>query len=139
LIQGERFVRLIVFAMLLIAISPVLSGCGETLTPTPFTQTTDSLSAMLTVDPFPPTPMGETTLQLTLRDAGGQPVSGANVRFDLTMPGMEMPPNRPEATDEGNGVYRAQAIFTMAGEWEIQAEISRPGESQQFIFNLKTK
>ena len=49
--------------------------------------TADSLTATLVVTPYPPIPMQDATLELTLRDAG-QPVTGATVRFDLTMPGM---------------------------------------------------
>lgn len=125
--------------LLLLAISMTLSTCGETTSPTTFTQTAGSLSATLNVVPYPPVPMEETTLELTLRDADGQPVTGADVRFDLTMPAMEMPPNRPEATEEEDGIYQAQALFTMAGEWQILAEVSSPGQSERFTFLLNTK
>jgi nitrogen fixation protein FixH len=126
------------FVLLLLAISMTLSTCGEITSPN-FTQTAGSLSATLNVVPDPPVPMEETTLELTVRNADGQPVVGADVRFDLTMPAMEMPPNRPEATEEENGVYRAQALFTMAGEWQILAEISSPGQSERFTFLLNTR
>ena len=94
---------------------------------------------MLSIDPDPPTPMREVTLRLTLRDAQGQPMSGATVQFDLTMPGMQMPTNQPQVMEVGNGVYQAQAIFTMAGEWQVRADVTRAGEREEFTFPLRTK
>jgi len=105
----------------------------------PGTQTAGSLAATLAVDPQPPTPMQETTLRLALRDAAGRPVEGRKVCFDLTMPAMAMPPNRPVAREEGRGVYRAAALFTMAGEWEIRATVSSAGTDEVFAFRLKTR
>jgi nucleotide-binding universal stress UspA family protein len=43
--------------------------------------------------------MGDTMLELALRDVQGQPIPGADVRFDLMMLGMDTPPNRPQAAD----------------------------------------
>lgn len=120
-------------------ILPLLGACGLQASPAPFTQTSGSLSATLEILPYPPPMMQETSLELTLRDTGGKPVSGAKVQFDLTMPGMEMPPNRPEAAEVGDGVYQAQAIFTMAGEWQIRIEVSHLGQGEEFIFRLHTK
>jgi nitrogen fixation protein FixH len=127
-----------VLTLLCLAVSLALTGCGGTASPTRLTQTAGTLTATLTVTPYPPVPMQDTTLELTLQDAG-QPVTGAMVRFDLTMPGMEMPPNHPEATYAGDGVYQAQALFTMAGEWQIRVEVTRAGESDEFTFSLRTK
>jgi nitrogen fixation protein FixH len=83
--------------------------------------------------------MQEVTLELTLRDAQGQPMSGATVQLDLTMPGMQMPANQPQALDVGHGVYRARAIFTMAGEWQVRADVTHGSEREEFTFPLRTK
>jgi hypothetical protein len=127
--------------VLTVLVSLALSACGASVSPTPYAETraAGSLSAMLHILPYPPVPMEETELELTLRDATGLALSGASVHFDLTMPGMEMPPNHPEATEAGDGLYLAQAIFTMAGEWQILVEVSRPGGSEEFVFPLRTK
>jgi hypothetical protein len=133
-------VRRVIVILLCLAHLLALSSCGKTASPVSLTQETDSLTATLAVFPYPPVPMRDATLELTLHDAGGQPVSGAKVRFDLTMPScVSMPPNRPEATEDEPSVYRAQTIFTMAGAWQIDAEVSLAGVSEQLTFYLATK
>jgi nitrogen fixation protein FixH len=89
--------------------------------------------------PNPPVPMNQAILELTLRDSDDRPLSGAQISLDLTMPGMEMPLNRPEVKEKGNGVYEAQALFTMAGKWRIEAQVVQAGTSQTFTFDLNTK
>jgi len=127
-------------AISLLTVLAILGGCGKVASPTPLTQTAGSLSATLVIIPDPPVPMEDATLELTLLDVNNQPVSGATVRFDLTMPGMQMPINCPEATDEGDGIYRASAIFTMAGEWQIQVEVAAQAEGNEaFTFVTHTK
>jgi nitrogen fixation protein FixH len=58
-------------------------------------------------------------LVVTLADAAGRPVDGAQVYFDLTMPAMEMGTNQPIADPSGNGRYQATSVFTMDGDWRI--------------------
>jgi hypothetical protein len=126
--------------ILLLGFVFLLSGCGgATSGSTSFTQTAGDLTAMLAVEPFPPVPMETTTLKLTLQDQSNQPISGATVGFDLTMPAMEMPPNHPQAVEQGQGVYLAETTFTMAGEWQIRVDVSYANTSEQFTFNLKTR
>lgn len=124
---------------LAILVSLVLNACGATASPAAYMQTSGSLSASLQVLPFPPAPMEDTTLELTLRDSGQRPVSGATVAFDLTMPAMEMPTNRPAVTEAEPGVYRANAVFTMAGEWHIRVDVSYQGQDEEFLFPLHTR
>jgi nitrogen fixation protein FixH len=127
------------YAILPILIPLLLNGCGPTASPAADTQTSGSLSATLQVSPFPPAPMEDTTLELTLRDSNQRPVTGALVVFDLTMPAMEMPVNRPQATEEESGVYRTNAIFTMAGEWLVRVEVTYQGQDEEFRFPLHTR
>ncbi len=122
-----------------ILVSLLLSGCVPTASPAADTQTSGSLSATLQVLPSPPAPMEDTTLELMLRDSDQRPATGALVVFDLTMPAMQMPVNRPQATEEESGVYRANAIFTMAGEWLVRVEVSYQGEDEEFRFPLHTR
>jgi YtkA-like len=126
------------FALLSCAIAVALSACGKAATPTPLAQTVGAWTATLSIVPNPPKSMGDATLELSLRDAQGQPVSGAEVRFDLTMPGMGMPPNQPVASEVGDGLYRARTIFTMAGKWLITADVSLQGTSERFAFPTHT-
>ena len=83
--------------------------------------------------------MNPARITLTLTDNEGQAVAGARIRFDLTMPAMEMPENRAEAEETGPGSYQAEALFTMAGEWQIDAEVVL-GEGQETLtFLLSTQ
>jgi hypothetical protein len=100
--------------VLLIVLSTALTAC-RTATPTVFTQQAGEWSATLKVEPYPPVAMKAAVLELAVTDLAGQPVSGAAVAFDLTMPGMEMPVNRPQTTEQEGGRYRATAMFTMSG------------------------
>jgi hypothetical protein len=67
-------------------------------------------------------------------------VHNASVRYDLTMPGMTMPPNQPQANEKDKGVYETKAIFTMAGNWRCRAEVEVPGSvSLEFAFDFDAK
>jgi nitrogen fixation protein FixH len=56
---------------------------------------------------------------VTLADAQGIPIDTADVYLDLTMPADPMGSNQPIADPLGNGRYRAQSAFIMAGDWSI--------------------
>jgi hypothetical protein len=122
-----------------VLIALLLGSCGGAESPLTDTQTSGSLTARLEVVPYPPVPMKDSSLELTLRDSEQRAVSGALVVFDLTMPAMEMPVNRPQATEEEGGLYRANAVFTMAGEWQIRVDVSYQGQDEVFLFPLHTR
>ena len=71
---------------------------------------------------------------VTLTDAEGRPVEGADVYLDLTMTQMPMGTNRPVAGEEGGGRYRAQAAYTMVGPWEITVFVELDGLTRQALF-----
>lgn len=128
-----------VFITTLLVITLGLASCSSNTLPLQATQTAGALSVSLKVDPDPPVPMQDALLELRLFDSKGQPLSGANVSLDLTMPGMQMPMNRPEVVESGGGVYQAKTLFTMAGKWQIQVVVTDVGKSETFIFDLNTR
>jgi hypothetical protein len=75
-----------------------------------------------------------TTLEVTLADSDGKPVGDAQVSFDLTMPAMPMPSNKPTAQAAGDGRYTASARMGMAGEWWITVIIRQGGKEQRVTF-----
>jgi hypothetical protein len=130
--------RIHVWALVLLAIAmPTLSACS--VEPGSTAGASSSYTAVLLTKPARPAPMQVTVLELTLTDAQGRPVTGAAVTMELTMPSMSMPPNRPLVYELGNGVYASQALFTMAGEWEVHALVDQPGGSDSFTFRLQAK
>ena len=86
-----------------------------------------------------PTTTGETPIRVHVRDASGQPVTGAAVSFTYTMdmPGMSIEQSR--AKDLGNGLYEGAAKFAMAGPWGLVVQIERPGKMtvrEKFIIRV---
>jgi hypothetical protein len=124
-------------ALLLMLNMPMLGACSPE--PGGASAAGPGGTSFLKADPVKPAPMEETALDLTLRDSQGRPVVGATVKLDLTMPGMSMPPNRPQMMEMGNGVYTAKVLFTMPGKWEVRAIVERGGDSESFVFALSTK
>ena len=130
------------FLSLLAIISLFMAGCNGTSGQSAIgtlTQTNGNLTAELSFSPDPPGMMSAVEMTLTLTDSSGSPVEGAMVSYDLTMPAMRMPANQPEATDQGNGVYLAEATLTMGGDWQAAATVTVNGETVNFTFDFKVK
>jgi hypothetical protein len=135
----RAFLTVVLLALCLTAV-----GCGKkenkSSEPLIFEQVNNGITAQFTIPEDPAPVMKETPLTLTLHDAEGQPVNDASVRHDLTMPGMTMPPNKPEVIEKDDGVYEAKAIFTMEGEWRCRTEVELPdGVSLEFTFDFEAR
>jgi nitrogen fixation protein FixH len=70
--------------------------------------------------------VGSATLLITARDATGDPVDDAavTVRGDMSHAGMQ--PVLSEATPLGDGRYRADFEWTMAGDWIVTVDATLP-------------
>jgi Cu(I)/Ag(I) efflux system membrane fusion protein/cobalt-zinc-cadmium efflux system membrane fusion protein len=98
-----------------------------------------ALAIAFATEPDPPR-NGDNTFVVTLRDAQGAPVTGAEVAVRLymaPMPSMNMPAMRADAAllHEGGGVYRGRGRVTMAGRWDVTVVAARAGQrlgSRQF-------
>jgi hypothetical protein len=116
----------------------LLSGCtGETNQE--FSQTQNEITAEFHMSPASPVAMEPVTFSLNLSDPSGQAIEGAQVSYDLTMPGMMMPPNQPTAAAEGGGLYTSNAIFTMSGAWKVEAIVTYEGGTTIFPFEFSVK
>lgn len=132
----------------LVILSAVLSvSCGSATRaataaatePGRFVQAGSEMSVTLQVDPFPPRSMRKATFRITVTDPSGAPLQGATVVCDMTMPAMPMPVNRPEAVEDDPGVYTAEVLFTMAGDWEAAVHVALPdGRAETFTFAMST-
>ena len=60
-------------------------------------------------------------IMLSVKNAGGVPVSGVKVSCSLTMPAMAMPNNSPpiKESDEA-GLYKGFFLLTMGGLWHVE-------------------
>jgi hypothetical protein len=126
--------RVLVGALLALALGSCQGDSSQS-----YTQNKDGIVALFQLSPSSPVMMEPVSLSLSLTGSGGEPIEEAQVSYDLTMPGMTMPPNKPQARYEGRGVYMADATFTMAGEWRAQAVVIYGGETTTFTFDFSVQ
>ena len=79
----------------------------------------------LAVEPWPPR-IGLATVTLTLADAEGQPIRGAQVELEGNMHHAGMVPVLAQASEVSPGRYQAALEFTMGGDWFILVRADLP-------------
>ena len=79
------------------------------------------------------------TVQVSVADAQGQPIDGAQIAVDGGMPqhGHGLP-TRPRVTRNlGNGLYEIEGVrFNMRGWWEFTLSIATASGTDRVTFNL---
>ncbi len=122
-----------------------VSADGKTITPAAdapklpentAAQKVGDMNVTLALSPYPPVSFQKGQFDVTLTDAQGQAITDAQIAIDLTMPGMPMPPSKPEAQHLGNGKYQASAFWTMRGLWRMEVIINRGGQTQSAFFDV---
>lgn len=98
------------------------------------TQKVGNLNVTLALSPYPPASFQNGSFDITLTDDKGQAVTDATISLDLTMPGMWMPPSKPNTQAVGNGKYQGSARWTMRGLWQIEVIIQRGSIKQSAFF-----
>lgn len=78
-----------------------------------------------TITPDPPA-AGPVRLSLTLTDASGQPVPGAEVRLEGNMSHPGMRPVFASAREVSPGTYEAPLELTMGGDWFLLVDARLP-------------
>jgi hypothetical protein len=113
----------------------MLAGCGGTQKAADQTQTVDGLTITLTAlaEPEMSKPQRWT---VKLADAAGKPVTGADVYLDLIMTAMTMGQNKPLASDNGDGTYSAEGVYSMGGEWQVVVHAEVAGVDHVATFNV---
>lgn len=97
----------------------------------------DGGEAAITFAASPLKAMQEIPFTITLHTASGEMIKDAELGLSLTMPFMPMPPNTPQAAWRKDA-YRGVAIFTMAGAWQVNVAVNRPGtEVEQIVFDIE--
>ena len=89
----------------------------------------------------PPT-RGTNVLEATVTDAQGQPVTDAQVAFDLDMTNMSHGKNVVAAAPQGDGRYAGRAFFMMPGPWRVITFVARPGQptvQARFDFQVRLR
>jgi hypothetical protein len=79
----------------------------------------------LTIEPSPPR-VGLATVTVALADAGGAPITGADVELEGNMSHAGMVPVFADAREVAPGRYEADLEFTMGGDWFILVRATLP-------------
>jgi len=90
------------------------------------------VNADLSSDPTPPR-RGSNVFRVKLTDAGGSPISGANVNVTFFMPAMQdmgMAAMRTSVTlaDKGNGLYEGSGQLESGGTWQTTIVAKKNGQ-----------
>lgn len=113
-----------------------LSACGPVAPPVErLEQTVDGLTIGLEATTSPRLNASE-QLIVTLADAQGQPIDGADVYVDMVMTTMPMGVNRPIAEPQGEGRYLVSTAYTMLGEWDVTVVATVDGEERRAVFKI---
>ena len=97
----------------------LLAGCSRGVGDLP------DVAVDLFVEPSPPR-IGPVTVTVALRDAGGQPITGASVDLEGNMNHAGMVPVFADAVEVAPGRYQADLEFTMGGDWFILVRADLP-------------
>ena len=79
----------------------------------------DEVTAAWAFEPGPPATGVDTNARITLHDADGQPLRGADLRLEGHMSHPGMAPVIADVIERGAGVYEARMQFSMAGDWVL--------------------
>ncbi|RMH39064.1 MAG: efflux RND transporter periplasmic adaptor subunit, partial [Deltaproteobacteria bacterium] len=110
---------------------------GDSSSP-PVTVDTGAVALDVSVRPDPPR-QGRNALVIRVRDASGNPVTGAHVTASVWMPAMgSMPEMRSEGrvVEQGGGTYRADFDLAMGGTWTVDVAAHTPAGTAQAEFTL---
>lgn len=116
----------------------LLAACGQSAPaglPAPVTKTVDGISVTLAASQNPSVNAAQEWV-VTLKDAAGQPITGADVFLDLLMPAMPMGQNKPLATPRGDGTYVAQGVYSMSGAWHVVVHAEIAGTEHEIVFEV---
>ena len=129
--------------LVLIGLALALAACGGTASnggpPAGQTLTVDGITIGLQPQPAQAVVNQRQTWLVTLADAAGRPIENADVYLELDMPSMTMGQNNPLATPKGNGVYQAEGLYSMSGEWHVIVHAEVDGTDHPALFTIEVK
>ena len=109
------------FILIVLMVAALLISACAADTPAPASSGQPQIS--LSTNPSPPTSNVQTELIIDVRDAAGQPLTGATVNILADMTGHSMGVMQGEAIEQGEGRYATFAPFSMSGEWKVTVEV----------------
>ena len=112
-------------------------GCGRAQHAAP--EANDGFTVTFATEPAAPA-VGDGTLIVTLTDASGHPVDGAQLAAEANMSHAGMTPVNAVATGSQDGVYRVPLAWSMSGDWFVDVKFTLPdGETvaRRFPVNVR--
>jgi hypothetical protein len=81
---------------------------------------------------------GRNALDITVRDAGGRFVQGADITVSPWMPAMDHGVDiKPVISEKGGGHYSAENVYLfMAGHWELRIDVEKDGVRDRVVFDF---
>ena len=112
--------------------TPATGTEGQARPASPGPLSTEGVAIDFRSEPDPPK-SGDNSIEVTVRQPDGTPVTDATVTavFSMpAMPAMNMPAMRSEAklTHVEGGLYRGMGQLSMAGTWNVTVTATREGE-----------
>jgi RND family efflux transporter MFP subunit len=118
--------------------SQLQAALGSFTPPPPGAGTAGAMNAPqvnveLTTDPSPPR-KGDNTIRVKLAEAGGAPISGAEVSVTFYMPampamGMAAMRTPVSLADKGDGLYEGSAQLDSGGTWQVTIIAKKNGQT----------
>lgn len=88
------------------------------------------------ISPQPPR-VGPVAITLKMTDRTGKAVHGARFTLEGNMSHAGMTPVFAEATEQGDGIYRAMLDLSMAGDWRVVTRATLPdGRKLEYEFEI---
>jgi RND family efflux transporter MFP subunit len=144
--EGEEIVTSANF--LIDSESQLQAALGSFTPPPPGAGTAGAMNAPqanveLTTEPTPPR-RGSNTIRVKLAEAGGAPISGAEVSVTFFMPamaamGMAAMRTPVSLADKGNGIYEGSGQLDSGGTWQVTIVAKKNGQtvaSKQLSVNV---
>lgn len=126
--------RKMILLSLLVSLSMLLAACGGTATPV---ADTTSVHIAVETNPNPMMMENEAELILIITDANGNPIEGATVDVSAEHTGHNMGgPMSGVATEQGNGRYAINTVFSMSGTWKLTVYVSKDGLDYKEEFDI---
>ncbi len=123
---SRNALRVLCRAFLLVGLALVgvmVVGCGRAQRAAP--ETNDGFTVTFATEPAA-LAVGDGTLVVTLTDAGGHPVDGAQLAVEANMSHAGMTPVNAAVSGGQGGVYRVPLAWTMSGDWFVDVKFTLP-------------
>lgn len=112
----------LVVAVFLIVVA-LVGACSAPPAAAPTPASSGQPEITVSTNPNPPNSQADTELIIDVKDASGQPLTGATLNLLADMMGHSMGVMQGQATEQGNGRYATIVPFNMAGDWTVTVEV----------------